>query len=212
MAEAKKAPATPEEEEVPNLNLLHITDGETERGIPLAKFIDDVDEFSTSFQPPASAELLIGAYSDMMGRYRVYESKLAQKQFKYSEKIPELEKSLTLVRTLAQKKQAAQDGEGEATGVVRYSLAENIFANADLDFTTGTVHLWLGANVMLEFTYSEALEFLGQQHAKAVQESNDTTEDTATIRDQIVTCEVSISRIFNWSVRKKRAAEGGSKP
>ena len=89
MAEMSKATTSPKasgvvveggEEEVPNLNLSHITDGETERGIPLAKFIDDVDEFANSFRPPASAELLIGAYSDMMNRYRVYESKLARKR------------------------------------------------------------------------------------------------------------------------------------
>lgn len=129
---------------------------------------------------------------------------------KYSNKIPELEKSLTLVRTLDKKKQAAEDGEGDAQGVVRYSIAENIFANADLDFTTGTVHLWLGANVMLEFTYAEAIDFLGQQHEKAERESKETEEDMATVRDQIVTCEVSVSRIFNWSVRKKRAANGGA--
>lgn len=130
---------------------------------------------------------------------------------KYAEKIPELEKSLTLVKTLNAKKQAATDGEGDATGTVRYSLADSIYANAELDYQTGTVYLWLGANVMLEFTYAEALEFLGQQHEKATRESADTTADTATVRDQIVTCEVSISRIFNWSVRKKRAAEGGIK-
>ena len=126
---------------------------------------------------------------------------------KYSEKIPELEKSLTLVRTLDSKKKAADDGEGDATGMVRYSLADSIFANAELDYTTGTVYLWLGANVMLEFTYEEALDFLGQQHDKAVRESADTVDDMATVRDQIVTCEVSISRIFNWSVRKKRAKD-----
>lgn len=69
-----------EEEEVPNLNLSHITEGETERGIPLAKFIENVDEFATSFTPHASAELLIGAYSDLMNRYRQYEARLAQKR------------------------------------------------------------------------------------------------------------------------------------
>ena len=79
MAEAKTAPAEAQEE-VPNLNLSHITQGETSRGIPYAKFIDDVDDFANSFQPPASAELLIGAYSDMMNRYRGFESKLAQKR------------------------------------------------------------------------------------------------------------------------------------
>lgn len=68
------------EEEVPNLNLSHITNGETERGIPLAKFIENVDDFARTFQPPAQAELLIGAYSDLMNRYKVYETRLSQKR------------------------------------------------------------------------------------------------------------------------------------
>lgn len=67
-------------EDVPDLNLSHITKGETTRGIPLAKFIDNVEEFATSFNPHAPAELLIGAYSDLMNRYRMYESRLSQKR------------------------------------------------------------------------------------------------------------------------------------
>lgn len=114
------------------------------------------------------------------------------------------------MRTLSRKKEEAEQGEGGANGVVRYSLADNIYANADLDFSTGTVYLWLGANVMLEFTYAEALDFLGKQHEKAVTESKDTQDDISTVRDQIVTCEVSVSRIYNWSVRKKRVTEGGA--
>lgn len=78
---ATAAPKAKEEEEVPNLNLSHITErDDTERGIPLAKFIDDVDEFASSFNPPASAELLIGAYSELMNRYRVFEARLSQKR------------------------------------------------------------------------------------------------------------------------------------
>ena len=112
-----------------------------------------------------------------------------------------METSLKLVKNLQKKK-----AENE-TLMPRYSLADDVYGKAELDLDQGIVNLWLGANVMLEFTYAEALDFLGQQLTKASQESKDTVEDMGTVRDQIVTCEVSISRIFNWSVRRKRAAE-----
>eukprot|EP00523_Entomoneis_sp_CCMP467_P005437 CAMPEP_0168741802 /NCGR_PEP_ID=MMETSP0724-20121128/12709_1 /TAXON_ID=265536 /ORGANISM="Amphiprora sp., Strain CCMP467" /LENGTH=213 /DNA_ID=CAMNT_0008789333 /DNA_START=79 /DNA_END=723 /DNA_ORIENTATION=+ len=190
-----------EEEDVPNMSLLDITEGDNERGIPKAKFIDDVGAFSTSFQPPASPELLIGAYSDLMNKYRTYEAQLNQRQLRLQEKVPELEKSLSLLRTLMEK----QQNPDSEPGVARYSLADNIFAQAELDYPGNqTVNLWLGANVMLEFTYQEALDFLSQNQNRAKTELDETKIDLAFVRDQIVTSEVTMSRIFNWDVRRKR--------
>jgi len=60
-------------------SLLHITDGENDRGIPVVKFIDDVDLFADSFSPPASAELLIGAYSELHSKFKTFETSLTQK-------------------------------------------------------------------------------------------------------------------------------------
>jgi hypothetical protein len=64
---------------VPNMSIHSIIEGDNERGIPHAKFIDDVDVFSATFDPPASAELLIGAYSDLIAKYRNFETQLSQK-------------------------------------------------------------------------------------------------------------------------------------
>lgn len=207
MSEAAKASGEAEEaKDIPNMSLLDITEGDNERGIPKAKFIDDVDAFSSSFQPAASAELLIGAYSDLMNKYRNYEGQLQQRQLRLKEKVPELEKSLSLLRTLIEK----QQDPDTTTGITRYSLADNIFAQAELDYkNNNTVNLWLGANVMLEFTYQEALDFLSQNQERAKKELDDTVSDLAFVRDQIVTSEVTMSRVFNWDVRKKR--KDGSK-
>jgi hypothetical protein len=68
-----------EQEDVPNMSIQCIVEGDNERGIPHAKFIDDVDIFSATFDPPASAELLIGAYSDLIAQYRNFETQLSQK-------------------------------------------------------------------------------------------------------------------------------------
>lgn len=66
-------------EDIPDLSLLDITNGENERKIPVAKFVEDIGQFSASFTPPASAELLIGAYSELHTKYKMYESSLTRK-------------------------------------------------------------------------------------------------------------------------------------
>ena len=74
-AEKKDASTTP----VEDMSLLSITDGENARGIPFVKFIDDVDSFVNSFTPPASAELIIGAYSELHSKFKTFETTLTQK-------------------------------------------------------------------------------------------------------------------------------------
>ena len=64
---------------VDNMSLLSITEGENDRGIPHVKFIDDVDAFAASFSPPSSAELLIGAYSELHSKFKTFETSLTQK-------------------------------------------------------------------------------------------------------------------------------------
>jgi prefoldin subunit 5 len=117
------------------------------------------------------------------------------------QKVPELESSLSLVKSLIKKQE-----ESVTDGAVRYALADNVYAKAEVDFTGGTVCLWLGANVMLEYTYEEALEFLNKNLERAKTEYTNTKNDLSFVRDQIVTSQVNISRIYNWDVRRKRAA------
>lgn len=184
---------------VDDMSLLSITDGENDRGIPVVKFIEDVDAFSNSFTPPSSAELLIGAYSELHSKFKTFETSLTQKKQNYDLKIPDIEKSLALVKNLQSKQEA---GESVTT---RYNLADNVYGKAEVDTSVGIVNLWLGANVMLEYTYQEAIDFLSQNLESARREFKIVKEDLAFVRDQIVTSEVSMTRIFNWDVRKKRA-------
>uniref|UniRef100_A0A7S2W0Q4 Uncharacterized protein n=1 Tax=Eucampia antarctica TaxID=49252 RepID=A0A7S2W0Q4_9STRA len=72
--------ALTEEAENSNISLESITDGSNERGIPKVKFIDDIGQFAESFNPAASSELLIGAFSDLFGKFKAYETSLGQKK------------------------------------------------------------------------------------------------------------------------------------
>ena len=189
---------------VTNISLENIIDGTNERSIPKTKFIEDIDMFSGSFDPPASPELLIGAYSDLHSKFKQIEQQLTEKKAHREKSIPEIEKSLTLVRHLMQQKD-----EG-ISPITRYNLADIVYAKAEVDCSQGIVNLWLGADVMLEYTYEEALELLTAKESKGKQDLEDVTEDLSFTRNQIITCEVNISRIYNWDVRRKRAAAAGS--
>jgi prefoldin subunit 5 len=229
---------TDDELTTPDLSLVNITNGQNERGIPLVLFLEDITAFSESFTPPASAELLIGAYSDLFGKFKGYEASLTQrrkylgmkscqdhnpasefmfcshlphsssycgtniiKMFagnNFVEKIPEIEKSLALVHHLKAKQEANE------TLTTRYALADAVYAKAELDTSTGIVHLWLGANVMLEYTYQEAIDLLESKEAMAKKDFQEVGQDLAFTRNQIITAEVCISRIYNWDVRRKR--------
>lgn len=120
-----------------------------------------------------------------------------------SARIPELERSLESVKSLKEKKE-----QGITSGVVRYNLSDQIYAKAEVEYAVGTVNLWLGANVMLEYTYEEAVEFLQSKRDQADAELRQAAQDLAFVRDQVVTSEVNRSRIFNWDVRRKRKAPG----
>jgi len=195
--EARKA--LEEEAANSNISLLAITDGESERGIPVVKFVEDIGAFAETFEPSASAELLIGAYSDLFSKFKQYEQSLTQKRQNYLEKIPEIEKSLALVKQLKKKQ------DDDESLVTRYSLADNVYGQAEVDTSKGIVNLWLGANVMLEYTYDEAIELLSSKEKAAKQDLEDATNDLAFTRNQIITAEVNISRIYNWDVRTKRS-------
>ena len=66
-----------------DMSLLSITNGENDRGIPYVKFIEDVEAFANSFSPPATAEVLIGAYSELHSKFKTFETSLSQKSELY---------------------------------------------------------------------------------------------------------------------------------
>ncbi|GMI18496.1 hypothetical protein TrLO_g14660 [Triparma laevis f. longispina] len=183
-----------------SLNLSSITDGANKSGIPKVKFIADIDDFAASFKPVASSEVLIGAFSELFSKFKAYETNLSNKRLTYQQKLPEIEKTLSLVNHLKTKRD-----EGE-TITTQYNLCDTVYAKAQLD-SSGTVNLWLGANVMLEYTYEEALAYLTEKEVAAKEEYIQVTEDLAFTRNQSITAEVNMSRIYNWDVKNRRDAK-----
>jgi prefoldin subunit 5 len=97
--------------------------------------------------------------------------------------MPEIKKTLEALRFLKTK----QDQEGEYE--TNFELAANVLAKAKLK-KVDAVSLWLGANVMMEFTFDEAEKLLAGNLETATVNLGKVNEQLAFLRDQITTTEV----------------------
>jgi hypothetical protein len=79
-------------------------------------------------------------------KYKFMESHLVQQQKSLLQKIPDISNALDALTHLM----ASRDSVS-----AHFELADSVFANAKI-VKENTVMLWLGANVMLEYSYDEA--------------------------------------------------------
>lgn len=128
-------------------------------------------------------EALLEALSTMLSKYKLMEAGLVENRRALRAKMPDISASLDAVRLLEEK---AAAGEGFDTF---FALADQVHAKAHVA-PGGTVCLWLGANVMLEYPYAEARELLETNLRNAEQKVAETAEELDVLREQIITTEV----------------------
>mmetsp|Transcript_47107 Transcript_47107/g.112982 ORF Transcript_47107/g.112982 Transcript_47107/m.112982 type:complete len:202 (+) Transcript_47107:132-737(+) len=171
-----------------------------ERGIPSVTFVEDVEAYLADKK--ASVEELIAAFNELHQKFKFMESSLTAEKAGLKKKIPEIRRTLEMVEAL-QKKQEA--GEAMTT---HFGLADNVYAKAEVE-GQDTVCLWLGANVMVEYPFDEALELLNTNLTGAEGKLKTINADLDFLREQIITSEVNIARTFNFDVKKRREAREG---
>ncbi|KAI3849554.1 hypothetical protein MKW92_011350 [Papaver armeniacum] len=120
-------------------------------------------------------------------------------------KIPDIDKCLDIVVTL----QAKKGTGGEL--VNNFEVSEGIYSLARIE-ESDTVCLWLVANVMLEYTSEEgnfwpasALLQKNLDNAKASLEA--VIADLQFLRDQVTIRQVTIARVYNWDVHRRRSKQ-----
>lgn len=178
-----------------------LTDGKNPRGIPTVKFMDKVEDFLADLTPGGCpVETALGAFNELYSKYKFMEGSLGRTKINIKQKIPEVEKTLEVVNFLKQK-QESDDKEPIQT---HYSLADTIYAKAEVE-CNGEVCLWLGANVMLKYTYDEAIEVLTNSLTASKTKFKETIEDLEHLRNQSITVEVNMARLFNHDVKLKQA-------
>ena len=125
----------------------------------------------------------------------MFESFLAQKR-STQRKIPDIQQAIETVEFLKRKHE-----EGQVIKT-HFPLTDNCHAKADIA-PTGRVCLWLGANVMLEYSIEEADELLKGSNRNATESILKLDDNISYLRDQITTTEVNIARVHNYMVKIK---------
>ena len=64
--------------------------------------------------------------------------------------------------------------------------------------------LWLGANVMLEYSLDDAEELLKKNKESAEKNVQQIAFDLGYLRDQMTITEVTMARLYNWDVKRRK--------
>lgn len=105
---------------------------------------------------------------------------------------------------LLKSRQALDDKQVETN----FLLSDNIWAKATIPNESGRVGLWLGANVMVEYSLDDAMTLLTANLENAEMKLEETEGDIDFLKDQITTTEVNMARIYNQGVANKQKKEG----
>ena len=136
------------------------------------------------------SEQLLKQLNELYSKYKFMEAQLQRSKQVLKAKLPDITNALEMVEFLQTKEEDLE---------VDFQLADCVWTKAQVP-RTETVALWLGANVMLEYPHEEAKELLVRNLANAQTALQSTDEDLKFLKEQITTCEVNLSRVYNYTV------------
>jgi prefoldin subunit 5 len=133
------------------------------------------------------------------------ESQLIAQKKNLVKKLPEIKTALSALNMLRQKKE-----EDESVDV-SFKLSDSVHANAVIPNEGETVFLWLGANVMLEYSYDEAHELLEKNMSNSKVKLESLNTDLTFLQEQITVEQVNFARVHNFRVSLRKAQNATAK-
>ncbi|KRZ09154.1 Prefoldin subunit 3 [Trichinella zimbabwensis] len=159
--------------------------------IPVAEFIGDVEQFS--IKSGLSHQEIIQQATLTLHRYKMIDRHVRQSVERLAEKIVDIKKSLQCC-LLLEKKLATSESL-----VTHVTLADNLFSKVLIP-PSNRVCIWLGADVMVEFTVEEGIAFLKGELEIAEPRKDSLLQKLDFIREQMTTVEVNIAMVHNYMV------------
>merc|ERR1711865_1026599 len=173
---------------------------EKSRSIPAQEFIEDVRAHTKNFDNVQDA--LVGQET-MLSKYRFMEQQMLAQRQALLAKRPDLNRSVSMVTKLLEAREA-----GEEVVKTTFQLGTSVFADAEIPVSDELeVGLWLGANVMVQFPLDEASQLVRDNLSQCEVIITTLDKDVDFVKDQIVTSEVNMARIYNNDVRERQAAK-----
>ncbi|KAF2358649.1 Prefoldin alpha-like [Trinorchestia longiramus] len=170
--------------------------GDNLRGIPEAQFVEDVEEFMS--KESGGAEEVIRRLDEQLSKYRFMESHLTATRTKLKHQVPDIKSCLQIIEEMKARQDSTEDLE------TRFLLSDQVYVKATIP-PSNKVCLWLGANVMLEYDLDAAEVLLNKNLNNANTKLSQVISDLDFLRTQCTTTEVTIARVYNWDVRRRRA-------
>lgn len=169
-------------------------------GIVICLNQEDVDAYMLLPENEGPVDKVLKRLDENHSKYKFMEYNLANKRRRLRTQIPDLERSLEMIEKLQVEKNNSHDLE------TQFLLSEQVFAKAIVP-PTDKVCLWLGANVMLEYTLDDAQELMVKNIEAAKKNLGYVEHDLDFVRDQFTTMEVNMARVYNWDVKRRQAAK-----
>ncbi|KAH9598636.1 Prefoldin alpha-like [Trypanosoma melophagium] len=175
------------------------------RGIPRVEYITDM---STFVKNGGGADTLVSNLLLESSKYEHMEKRLVSSIANLDYKIPTIKKTLHALNYLKKRLHEAKsnnNNNNNNNNTVRsyYCLTESVFAEADV-LPQETVHLWMGAKVMVEYNFDEAAQLLEKNLNNAETNLKATKEDLAWVQEQLTNLQINISRVYNHDLKNKQ--------
>jgi prefoldin subunit 5 len=170
----------------------------TPLGIPPAEFIEDLVAAAPTVQ---DAERLFQEKREILAKYRMLESHLIEKSTQLKRNRPDVVEDLSAVRKLASR---TCDNEP----ITHFQISDALYGSAKVK-NDGIVAVWLGANLMVEYSFADAEELLKTKLERLDAQLAELEANLVFLRNQIITTEVTVSRVTNYilSLRRKGAKQ-----
>lgn len=164
------------------------------RNVPTMIFIDNIESWIDKF----TVERLVEDLNQYLNKFKYMEAQIVRHSEGVKSKIPDMEKAIEVIDYIEKKKK-----ESKEALKVDYMVSNNLWAKAEVEIPDN-VFLWLGADIMCEYTQEEARVLLKQNFEKAIAQIKNNETDLDFVKDQITVCEVNIARAYNDGVRRKQ--------
>ena len=172
------------------------------RGIPKAPFIDLNDKQITN-----NVQLTISNLQQTLQKYEYMLQSKDEQLKNITSVVKDISTNLKVINLLLlEDEEDNEDNDEEDEEEIQYELEDGLytFATIPKKNKTNTVSLWLGAGILMEFTYEEALEVLQEKYDTYNIKIKDIMEDLEWLREQKTTMEVNIAKVYNYNVLESK--------
>ena len=165
---------------------------DTPLGIPAAEFYPNIEDVVKT--PEEATSLLIQKQQDLKN-YKSIEYQLVEKRQRLLKNRPGVQGDLDAVKRIGK---MTDQGETKC----QFPLADSLYSTAVLD-KTSRVALWLGANLLVEYTLEEAQQIYQESLDSLDKQLKETEEAMMFARNQITVTEVAVTRLANFIAKSK---------